>query len=154
MAAITGVLAATPLTLSNAIASADYERVTSSVPSAPFAPAGFAPAPDAAPENDAPAAPGTCPSAPDVAPVADTPPAPAHCPRPQMHRPPPRPMRAAGSGPQCTARTGCWPRPRCAPAARPGCACQRRPGARAGPGARAQGLQRQLGRDRFLRVGW
>ncbi len=49
MAAITGVLAATPLTLTNAVASADYERVTPNAPSTPFAPAGFAPAPDAPP---------------------------------------------------------------------------------------------------------
>ncbi|MCV7329013.1 resuscitation-promoting factor rpfE, partial [Mycobacterium cookii] len=57
MAAITGVLATTPLTLSNAIASADYERVTSPNPIelAGFVPA--PPAPDAAPAPDAPDAP-------------------------------------------------------------------------------------------------
>ena len=46
MAALTAMLASAPLTLTNAIASADYERVTDyegvtpNVPSTPFAPAG------------------------------------------------------------------------------------------------------------------
>ncbi|MGB7144019.1 MAG: resuscitation-promoting factor RpfE, partial [Mycobacterium sp.] len=69
-AAITGVLAAAPLTLSNAIASADYERFNPSIPAAEFAPAGFVPP---APAADAP-------STPDVAPAADATPAPADLP--------------------------------------------------------------------------
>ncbi|MGA9490919.1 MAG: resuscitation-promoting factor RpfE, partial [Mycobacterium sp.] len=62
MAAITGVLATTPLTLSNAIASADYERVS---PSTPFELAAFVPAPPAPDAPDAPA-----PDAPVAQPVA------------------------------------------------------------------------------------
>jgi hypothetical protein len=91
MAAITGVLATTPLTLSTAIASADYERVSSS---APTELAGFAPAPtgdvpaapeappapeapaDLSPAPDAPPAPADLPPAPDAAPAPDAPPAP------------------------------------------------------------------------------
>jgi hypothetical protein len=82
MAALTAVLASAPLTLTNAIASADYERVAANVPSTPFAPAGFVPTPDAAPVDDAPPAPDAPPAAdaPNVAPVADAPPAPADLP--------------------------------------------------------------------------
>ncbi|HZC89093.1 MAG TPA: hypothetical protein VE400_00210, partial [Mycobacterium sp.] len=72
MAAITGVLATAPLTLSNAVASADYERLTPNVPSTPFAPAAFVPppeAPDTPPAPDAPAP--DAPPAPDAAPAAD-----------------------------------------------------------------------------------
>jgi resuscitation-promoting factor RpfE len=94
MAAITGVLVATPLTLSNAIASADYERLTPNVPSTPFALAGFVPAPDV-PAPDAPPAPDVpapdAPPAPDAAPVADAPPAPADLPPAPDAPPPPAP---------------------------------------------------------------
>jgi hypothetical protein len=90
MAAITGVLAAAPLTLSNAIAFADYERLDPNVPSAPFAPAGFVPAPDALPAADVPPAPDA--AAPDAAPVADMPPAPADLPPAPDAPPPPAPF--------------------------------------------------------------
>ena len=94
MAAITGVLAAAPVTLSNAIASADYERLDPNMPTAPFAPAGFVPAPDALPAADAPPAPDAPPPpdapAPDAAPAADLPPAPADLP-PAPDAPPPAP---------------------------------------------------------------
>ena len=105
MAAIIGVLAAAPLTLSNAIAFADYERLDPNMPSAPFAPAGFVPAPDvppapdAAPAADAPPAPEApapdapaAPDAPDAAPAADTPPAPADLPPAPDAPPPPAPF--------------------------------------------------------------
>jgi hypothetical protein len=94
MAAITGVLAAAPLTLSNAVASADYERLTPNVPSTPFAPAGSVPAPeapDAPPAPDAPAP--DAPPAPDAAPAADAAPAPADLP-PAPDAPPPAPDAA------------------------------------------------------------
>jgi hypothetical protein len=95
MAAITGVLVTTPLTLSTAIASADYERVS---PSTPTELAGFAPSIDAPPAGDAPA-PQDAPPAPDApaaAPVADAPPAPADLPPapdapPAQDAPPPAP---------------------------------------------------------------
>jgi hypothetical protein len=82
MAALTAVLASAPLSLSNAIASADYERVTLAAPSAPVELAGFAPAPVAPPADDAPATPDAppAPEAPNVAPVADAAPAPADLP--------------------------------------------------------------------------
>ena len=82
MAALTAVLASAPLTLTNAIASADFERVTPNVPSTPFAPAGFVSTPDASPIDDAPPAPDAAPApdAPNVAPVADALPAPADLP--------------------------------------------------------------------------
>ncbi|MGB6765616.1 MAG: hypothetical protein WBE66_24635, partial [Mycobacterium sp.] len=57
MAVITGVLAAAPLTLSNAIGFAYYERLDPNMPTAPLAPAGFVPAPDALPAADVPPAP-------------------------------------------------------------------------------------------------
>jgi resuscitation-promoting factor RpfE len=95
MAALTAVLASAPLTLTNAIASADYERVTPNVPSTPFAPAGFVSTPDAPPADDAPPAPAPdAPPAPDalnVAPVADAPPAPADLPPAPDAPPPPAP---------------------------------------------------------------
>jgi hypothetical protein len=79
MAALTAVLASAPLSLSNAIASADFERVT---PNASAELAGFVPAPVAPPADDAPAAPDAAPApeAPNVAPVADAAPAPADLP--------------------------------------------------------------------------
>ncbi len=79
MAALTAVLASAPLSLSNAIASADFERVT---PNAPVELAGFVPAPVAPPADDAPATPDAppAPEAPNVAPVADVAPAPADLP--------------------------------------------------------------------------
>jgi hypothetical protein len=73
MAALTAVLASAPLSLSNATASADFERVT---PIAPVELAGFVPAPVAPPADDAPAS----PEAPNAAPVADAAPAPADLP--------------------------------------------------------------------------
>jgi hypothetical protein len=98
MAAITGVLATAPLTLSNAVASADYERLTPNVPSTPFAPAAFVPppeAPDAPPAPDAPApdAPAPdAPPAPDAAPAADAAPAPVDLPPAPDAPPPPAPF--------------------------------------------------------------
>jgi hypothetical protein len=82
MAALTAVLASTPLSLSNAIASADFERVTPNAPSTPFELAGFEPAPAAAPVGDPPAAPDAppAPDAPNVAPIADVAPAPTDLP--------------------------------------------------------------------------
>jgi outer membrane biosynthesis protein TonB len=82
MAALTAVLASAPLSLSNAIASADFERVTPAAPSAPVELAGFVPAPVAPPADDAPATPDAppAPDAPNAAPVADTAPAPADLP--------------------------------------------------------------------------
>ncbi len=79
MAALTAVLASAPLSLSNAIASADFERVT---PNAPVELAGFVPAPVAPPADDAPATPDAppAPEAPNAAPVADAAPAPADLP--------------------------------------------------------------------------
>jgi outer membrane biosynthesis protein TonB len=79
MAALTAVLASAPLSLSNAIASADFERVTPAAPSAPVELAAFVPAPVAPPADDAPDAP-PAPEAPNAAPVADTAPAPADLP--------------------------------------------------------------------------
>jgi hypothetical protein len=88
MAALTAVLASAPLSLSNAIASADFERVAPNAPS-PIELAGFVPAP--APEGDAPAtldAP-PAPGAPNVAPIADAAPAPADLPpAPEAPAPP------------------------------------------------------------------
>ena len=79
MAALTAVLASAPLSLSNAIASADFERVT---PNAPVELAGFVPAPVAPPADDAPATPDAppAPEVPNAAPVADAAPAPADLP--------------------------------------------------------------------------
>ena len=89
MAALTAVLASAPLSLSNAIASADFERVTLT---APVELAGFVPAPVAPPADDAPAAPDAppAPEVPNAAPVADAAPAPADLP-PAPDAPPPRP---------------------------------------------------------------
>src|SRR5947209_1846238 len=88
MAALTAVLASAPLSLSNAIASADFERVSPNAPSAPFEPAGFEQAP-AAPPADAPPAPADLPPAPDAPPApADLPPAPDAPPAPAPDAPP------------------------------------------------------------------
>jgi len=76
MAAITGVLATAPLTLSNGVAfAADDMRWDPNTLGAPFQPAGFV-APDAAPAPDAPAPDAPPPPAPD-APAPDAPPPPA-----------------------------------------------------------------------------
>ena len=87
MAALTAVLASAPLSLSNAIASADFERVTPNAPS-PIELAGFVPAP--APDGEAPATPDAppAPDAPNVAPVADAAPAPEAAPAPAPDRMP------------------------------------------------------------------
>jgi outer membrane biosynthesis protein TonB len=86
LAALSGVLATVPLTLTTAVAAADFERVSANVPSTPFAPAGFAPAPDAAtigdnpPPVDAPPAPADLPPAPDAPPAPPAPDAPPPAP--------------------------------------------------------------------------
>jgi resuscitation-promoting factor RpfE len=98
MAAITGVLATAPLTLSNGVAfAADDMRWDPNTLGAPFLPAGFVapPAPDAAPAPDAPDA----PPAPDAAPAADAPapdapPPPADLPPAPDSPPPPAPEAA------------------------------------------------------------
>jgi len=80
MAAITGVLATAPLTLSNGVAfAADDMRWDPNTLGAPFLPAGFVapPAPDAAPAPDAPDAPPAPDAAPEAAPAPDAPPPPA-----------------------------------------------------------------------------
>jgi hypothetical protein len=80
MAAIASVLATSPLMLSTAIASADYERVS---PSMPFEQAAFVPEP----VGDAPApAPDNLPPAPD-APPAPAPDAPPPAPAPDAPAP-------------------------------------------------------------------
>jgi hypothetical protein len=132
MAALTAVLASAPLTLTNAIASADYERVTPSVPSTPFAPAGFVSTPDAPPADDAPPAPDApaAPDAPNVAPVADGPPAPADLPPaadappapdappvpPAPEAPPAPPAPEAAPAPEAPAPANDAPAPEQAPA--------------------------------------
>jgi hypothetical protein len=127
MAALTAVLASAPLTLTNAIASADYERVTQSVPSTPFALAGFVSTPDAPPADDAAPAPAAdAPPAPDalnVAPVADAPPAPADLPpAPDAHpapapdAPPAPPAPEAAPAPEAPAPANDAPAPEQAPA--------------------------------------
>jgi hypothetical protein len=100
VAAITGVLAAAPLTLSNAIAFADDLPLDPNVPAAPVDPAGFAAAPDAPPAPDALPAPDAppAPPAPDAPPPAepagfvpapDAPPAPPAPDAPLPDAPPP-----------------------------------------------------------------
>ncbi|MDT5022722.1 MAG: resuscitation-promoting factor RpfE, partial [Mycobacterium sp.] len=69
MAALTAVLASAPLSLSNAIASAEFESVTPNASSTPFELAAFVPAPVAPPAADAPPVPDAPPPAP-----ADLPP--------------------------------------------------------------------------------
>jgi hypothetical protein len=95
MAALTAVLASAPLSLSNAIASADFERVTPNAPSAPVELAGFVPAPAAPPADDGPA-PADLPPAPDAppAPAPDAPPAP-EAPAPAPEAPAPAPEAPA-----------------------------------------------------------
>jgi outer membrane biosynthesis protein TonB len=115
MAALTAVLASAPLTLTNAIASADYERVTPNVPSTPFAPAGFVSTPDAPPADDAPPAPDAAPApdAPNVAPVADAPPAPADL--PPAPDAPPAPAPDAPPAPPAPEAPPAPPAPEAAP---------------------------------------
>src|SRR5271166_411459 len=91
MAAITGVLTAAPLTLSNATAwAADDMRWDPNTVGAPFEAADFMPAPpapDAAPAPDAPA-PDAAPAADAPAPDAPAPPAPDAAPAPDAPAPP------------------------------------------------------------------
>ena len=141
MAALTAVLASAPLSLTNAIASADFERVTPNVPSTPFAPAGFVSTPDAPPADDAPRAPDAppAPDAPNVAPVADAPPAPADL--PPAPDAPPAPAPDAPPAPPAPEAPPAPPAPEAAPA--PG-ACARGPCARqrrSGPGASSGSLR-------------
>ena len=110
MAALTAVLASAPLTLTNAIASAEYERVTPNVPSTPFAPAGFVPTPDGPPADDA----APAPDAPNVAPVADAPPAPADL--PPAPDAPPAPAPDAPPAPPAPEAPPAPPAPEAAPA--------------------------------------
>ncbi len=92
MAALTAVLASAPLSLSNAIASADFERVT---PNAPIELAGFVPAPVAPPADDAPA---------DLPPAPDAPPAPeAPAPAPEAPAPAPEAPAPAPEAPPAPA---------------------------------------------------
>ena len=88
MAAITGVLATAPLTLSNATAFAENDtRWDPNTTGAPFETVDFVPAPDAAP---APAPTPDAPPAPD-APAPDAPPAPDAGPAPEAPPAPPAP---------------------------------------------------------------
>jgi resuscitation-promoting factor RpfE len=94
MAAITGVLATAPLTLSNATAfAADDMRWDPNTVGVPFEAADFVPAPDAAPAPapaaDSPAPDAPAPDAPP--PPADLPPAPDAPPPPAPDAPPPAP---------------------------------------------------------------
>jgi resuscitation-promoting factor RpfE len=124
MAALTAVIASAPLTLTNAIASADYERVTPNVASTPFALASFVPAPDASPIDDAPQAPDAppAPDAPNLAPVADAPPAPVDLPPapadlpPAPEAPPAPPAPEAAPAPEAPAPADDAPAPEQAPA--------------------------------------
>jgi resuscitation-promoting factor RpfE len=123
VAALTAVLASAPLTLTNAVASADYERVTPNVQSTPFALAGFVPAPDASPIDDAPQGPDAppAPDAPNVAPVADAPPAPADLPPapdapPAPEAPPAPPAPDTPPAPEAPAPADDAPAPEQAPA--------------------------------------
>jgi hypothetical protein len=96
MAAISGVLATAPLTLSNAVAfAADDMRWDPDASSAPVDPAGFVPAPDV-PAPDAPA-----PDAPPAPPAPDAPPAPEAAPAPDAPAPdaPPPPPPPAPDAP-------------------------------------------------------
>ena len=100
MAAISGVLAAAPLTLSNATAfAADDMRWDPNTVGAPFEAADFMPAPpapDAAPAPDAPA-PDAAPAA--DAPAPDAPPPPADLPPAPDAPPPPAPDAPAPPAP-------------------------------------------------------
>jgi resuscitation-promoting factor RpfE len=95
MAAITGVLAAAPLTLSNATAfAADDMRWDPNTVGAPFQAVDFVPAPDALPAPDA-AGPDAAPAADAPAPDAPPPPAPDAPPPPAPDAPaPPAPDAA------------------------------------------------------------
>jgi resuscitation-promoting factor RpfE len=98
MAAITGVLATAPLTLSNATAfAANDVRWDPNTVGAPFQFAGFmAPSPDAAPPPDAPAPDAPAPDAPPPpAPDAPPPPAPDAPPPPADDAPAPEPAKPA-----------------------------------------------------------
>jgi resuscitation-promoting factor RpfE len=104
MAAITGVLATAPLTLSNGVAfAADDMRWDPNTLGEPFQPAGFVapPAPEAAPAPGAPAP--DAPPAPDAgpAPAPDAPPAPEAGPAPDAPAPdaPPPPAPDAPAPP-------------------------------------------------------
>jgi resuscitation-promoting factor RpfE len=101
MAAITGALAAAPLTLSNATAfAADDMRWDPNTVGAPFEAADFMPAPpapDAAPAPDAPA-PDAAPAA--DAPAPDAPPPPADLPPAPDAPPPPAPDAPAPPAPE------------------------------------------------------
>jgi hypothetical protein len=102
-AAITGVLATAPLSLSSAVAFADdaaIESVGFVAPDAPPAP-DAAPAPDApAPPADLPPAPDAPPPAPDAGPAPDAPPPPApDAPPPSAPDAPPPPAPDAGPAP-------------------------------------------------------
>jgi hypothetical protein len=120
MAALTAVIASAPLSLSNAIASADFERVT---PNAPVELAGFVPAPVAPPADDAPASPDAppAPEVPNAAPVADAAPAPDAPPAPAPDAPPapeaPAPApEAPAPAPEAPAPADAAPAPEEAPA--------------------------------------
>jgi hypothetical protein len=115
MAALTAVLASAPLSLSNAIASADFERVT---PNTSVELAGFVPAPVAPPADDAPAAPEAAPApeAPNVAPVADAAPAPADLPPAPDAPPAPAPDAPPAPAPEAPAPAADAPAPEEAPA--------------------------------------
>jgi resuscitation-promoting factor RpfE len=98
MAAITGVLATAPLTLSNATAfAADDMRWDPNTLGVPVEAAGFVPAPDAPPAPDAGPAPDA-PPAPDAGPAPDAPPAPDAGPAPDAP-PPPAPDAPAPPAP-------------------------------------------------------
>jgi resuscitation-promoting factor RpfE len=118
MAALTAVLASAPLSLSNATASADFERVT---PHAPVELAGFVPAPVAPPAGDAPATPDAppAPEVPNAAPVADAAPAPADLPPAPDAPPAPAPApapEAPAPAPEAPAPADAAPAPEEAPA--------------------------------------
>jgi resuscitation-promoting factor RpfE len=100
VAAITGVLATAPLTLSNATAFADDLPLDPNMPVAPVDPAGFAPAPDAPPAPDALPAPDAPPAAEPAGfvPAPDAPPAPPAPDAPPPDAPPP-PAAPAGDAP-------------------------------------------------------
>jgi resuscitation-promoting factor RpfE len=100
MAAITGVLATAPLTLSNATAfAADDMRWDPNTLGVPVEAAGFVPAPDAPPAPDAGPAPDA-PPAPDAGPAPDAPPPPApDAPAPPAPDAPPPPAPPADDAP-------------------------------------------------------
>jgi outer membrane biosynthesis protein TonB len=123
MAALTAVLASAPLSLSNAIASAEFESVTPNASSTPSELAAFVPAPVAPPADDAPVpdapppAPADLPPAPDAAPApADLPPAPDAPPVPAPDAPPaPAPDAPPAPAPEAPAPANDAPAPEQAP---------------------------------------